>query len=194
MEHIGIDYGSKLAGTTVVAFAKKGQLHFAQSEKKKDADAFLRAWIAEAEPKLVFIDAPLSLPGVYTQPSQYNDYFYRAGDRKLRAMSPMFLGGLTARAMQLKAQLEQNGASVFETYPSQLAKALSLDAARYKKDKTYLAEATAHILSFIPDCTLASSPANWHQVDALLAYCSGWRYQNEQHKCYGELKEGAIIV
>ena len=37
--HLGIDYGSKLAGTTVICFEKNKQLHFLQSEKKKDADA-----------------------------------------------------------------------------------------------------------------------------------------------------------
>lgn len=194
MEHIGIDYGSKLAGTTVIAFAKQQQLHFAQSLKKKDADAFVRSWVADPQPRQIFLDAPLSLPGVYCKPEQYDNYFYRAADRRLRAMSPMFLGGLTARAMQLKQQLEQGGATVFETYPGQLAKALSLDPARYKKDKAYLAEATAKILGYMPGHSLASAPSNWHQVDALLAFCSGYRYQNGQHEHYGEPEEGVIIV
>ena len=36
--HFGIDYGSKLAGTTVICFAHNKHLEFIQSEKKQDAD------------------------------------------------------------------------------------------------------------------------------------------------------------
>ena len=109
MKHIGIDYGSKMAGTTVIAYLKSGKLHFAQSQKKKDADLFVENWVAQHQPRAIFLDAPLSLPGVYTEPEAYDDYFYRAGDRLLRAMSPMFLGGLTARAMRLSRRLKATG-------------------------------------------------------------------------------------
>ena len=37
----GVDYGSKMAGTTVVACYDGKSLCFFSSEKKKDADAFL---------------------------------------------------------------------------------------------------------------------------------------------------------
>ena len=42
---IGIDYGSKLAGTTVICYKKEGRLQLLQSEKKSDADAFVSQFI-----------------------------------------------------------------------------------------------------------------------------------------------------
>lgn len=194
MKHIGIDYGSKMAGTTVIAYLKSGKLHFAQSQKKKDADLFVEDWVAQHQPRAIFLDAPLSLPGVYTEPEAYDDYFYRAGDRLLKAMSPMFLGGLTARAMRLSRRLKQREISVIETYPSRLADILALDRQRYKKDKAYLPLAASFAMGQTADFQLAEQPANWHQVDAMLAFCSGWRYQQGQHELYGEPGEGAIVV
>jgi len=194
MEHIGIDYGSKMAGTTAIAYLEGDSMYFAQSQKKKDADAFVRNWVNEHQPQTVLLDAPLSLPGVYTQPVSYEDYFYRAADRLLKAMSPMFLGGLTARAMKLSRTLEQQHISVVETYPSRLADVLGLDRKRYKIDKAYLPLATTIIMQQMERLQLAEAPANWHQVDALLAFCSGWRYQQGLHELYGEAAEGVIVV
>lgn len=194
MKHIGIDYGSKMAGTTAIAYLEGNSLHFAQSQKKKDADAFVKNWVTEHQPQTVFLDAPLSLPGVYTQPASHEDYFYRAGDRLLKAMSPMFLGGLTARAMKLSRALEQQRISVVETYPSRLADVLALDRKRYKKDKAYLPVAASIVVQQMHRLQLTEAPANWHQVDALLAFCSGWRYQQGLHELYGEASEGVIVV
>ncbi|NBC06742.1 MAG: DUF429 domain-containing protein [Bacteroidetes bacterium] len=194
MEHIGIDYGSKMAGTTAIAYLEGNSLHFAQSQKKQDADAFVKNWVTEHQPQTVFLDAPLSLPGVYTQPASYGDYFYRAGDRLLKAMSPMFLGGLTARAMKLSRALQQQRIRVVETYPSRLADVLALDRKRYKKDKAYLPGAASIIMQQMHRLQLAEAPANWHQVDALLAFCSGWRYHQGLHELYGEASEGVIVV
>lgn len=190
----GIDYGSKLAGTTVVAWAEEGQIKWQQSAKKMDADRFLLDWAQAVRPARLFLDAPLSLPGVYRQPEAYSDYFYRAGDRELRAMSPMFLGGLTARAMQLQAKLAPLGCEVFETYPAQLSRHLALDAMRYKKDKAYLTEAAQLLLNHLPKLPLQALPANWHQFDALLAYCSAYRYAQGKAVSFGVPEEGCIWV
>ena len=70
---IGVDFGSKLAGTTAVCFFEGGNYRFFQSEKKKDADAFLEKIVEQIRPSHVFIDAPLSLPGAYFGLS--NDFF-----------------------------------------------------------------------------------------------------------------------
>ena len=37
-------------------------------------------------------------------------------------------------------------------------------------------------------------PENWHQVDAALAWLSGWRHLNNTAEIYGEEKEGLIYV
>lgn len=194
MQWAGIDYGSKMAGTTVVAWAEEKTLFLAQSQKKKDADLWLKQWVDKHRPKQLYLDAPLSLPGVYTEPAQYSDFFYRAGDKAVKAMSPMFLGGLTARAMRLSQELRNLGCATTEVYPGQLSKLIGLDRTRYKKDKDYLASATAIIMLHLQDYLLHEQPANWHQVDALLAFCSGYRHQKGLAEIYGTDAEGQIIV
>lgn len=200
---IGVDYGAKLAGTTVIAELHKGQalatISLRQSNKNEDADDMLQGYISSAllrqAPLLIFFDAPLSLPGVYTQPQNYTDYFYRAGDKLLHAMSPMFLGGLTARAMRLKALFNQEQVRFFETYPAAQAKRLALKALDYKGDKAAIPAVWAAIQS-APEWqgidTVAVTPQNWHQVDALLALLGALRYVHQTHTCVGDEAEGAI--
>lgn len=191
----GIDYGSKMAGTTVVAHVgDSGQLLFRQSAKKQNADTFLLDWADDQErPGQLFLDAPLSLPGVYLDRESNFDYFYRAADKEVRAMSPMFLGGLTARAMRLTRDLRNRGWIVHEVYPGHLARTFSLQDIGYKKKTGDLAGVIAAFRQKMPALPEAD-PDNWHQFDALLAFCSGWRYQKGQHLTYGDPKEGLIIV
>ncbi len=191
----GVDYGSKLAGTTVIAHLEGQMLSFYNSIKKKDADAFLLTWVREHTPTHLFIDAPLSLPGVYRAPDQYDDYFYRQADREVRAMSPMFLGGLTARAMKLKRALSRSDLQIMEIYPSKLADLLEIRELGYKKKKAHL-EGVLHKLA--NELSSYQWPAeaisNWHQVDALLALLSGLRYLEGAHLTFGDEEEGRIIV
>jgi len=111
---VGIDYGNKYAGTTVICYNSRHEIKFVQSSKNADADSFLLNELTYLNPDLIMIDAPLSLPGVYWLSSEYKDHFFRSCDRELRAMSPMFLGGLTARAISLIKKM--NGTEVLETY------------------------------------------------------------------------------
>lgn len=184
-----------MAGTTVLAYLNEhGEIAFVGSEKKKDADLFLLQQIRDRGFRQIFIDAPLSLPGVYTQPERYGDYFYREGDKAMKAMSPMFLGGLTARAMRLKASLSEEGIECFEIYPGALARQLELQQWNYKKQLEHL-PAVVQQLSKVLAFPLASSALqSWHQLDALLAFHIGWRYLHQQHQCYGAADEGQIIV
>lgn len=192
---IGIDYGSKLAGTTVIAHYQSATEPpvLLQSEKKRDADKFILEFVTTQKPNYIFLDAPLSLPGVYTKLPNCTSYFYRAGDAELRAMSPMFLGGLTARAMQLKANLTPLGAQVLEIYPSQLATVLGLKELPYKKQVKHLAPVLEKLATHCP-FILPTTVNNWHQIDALLALLSGYRYLNGEHLVYGNAAEGEIIV
>ncbi len=190
----GIDYGSKLAGTTAIAFFNKaGMVSIRISEKKKDADQWLLRQIKDLSLKQLFWDAPLSLPGVYTQPDRWDDYFYRASDRALAAMSPMFLGGLTARAMRLQSLLPETVQEVYEVYPAYLAKALELDKKLYKKDNAYLSIYSQYLCQKF-ELELVEELQNWHQFDALLALCTGLRYLSGKHQVYGDVEEGAIMV
>ncbi len=187
---IGVDYGSKLAGTTAVCFCQDEQFHFFQSEKKKDADAFLEGMIERLSPKYVFLDAPLSLPGAYFGKSE--DYFYRKGDRAVRAMSPMFLGGLTARAMKLQSSFEKKEIQTLEVYPSQLLKVLFPE--RVFKKSNYEVEVIFECLKPKLPFSIETLPADSHQLDSLLCWLSGYRFFRKEGVFYGDEEEGGIWV
>lgn len=188
---IGIDYGSKLAGTTCIVWLNsQGILTIKQSEKKKDADSFITEIIQETKPISVFIDAPLSLPGAY-----YNngaDFFYRKADRETSAMSPMFIGGLTARAMKLQRRL--NSISFYEAYPGGLARLWELQKLGYKKGNVVNREFANAITKKTEYQISDSIFNNWHCVDALLAWMIGYRKANNQCEIFGNEEEGVIYV
>ncbi len=186
ISHVGIDYGAKYAGTTAICWqVKDGKLEVGISDKKKDADAFIKEKIGFLNPQMVFIDAPLSLPLAYYNLS--DDYFYRSVDRQLKAMSPMFLGGLTARAIHLKNAFRD---IVFmETYPKQLASRLNLKS-HYKKDLYLFKKKFNEGSPF----ELPAHVKSWHEIDAVLAWLSGFRYQQGQAVKYGNLEEGMVFL
>jgi predicted nuclease with RNAse H fold len=194
MKWVVIDSDSKMAGTTALAYADpSGKIRFTQSRRKQDADRFLQQWLMDRKPETIFLDAPLSLPAVYLKPGGEGDFFYRKAARELRAMSPRFLGGLTARAMRLRRELEKAGLQVKEVYPAELARSWSLKERGYKKSVDQIPANVEHLCTFT-ELTLGDAPANWHQFDALLAFCSGWRFYQNQHTEYGDPGEGLIIV
>lgn len=183
-----------MAGTTVLALAQSPVLLLA-SQKGEDADDFLLRHLRATETQHVFFDAPLSLPGVYTQKPNCQDYMYRKGDRELGAMSPMFLGGLTARAMRLKAQHEPLGIELYEAYPAAQAERLGLKSLGYKKVPAAIPDILLCIAEEMgPDTPLPHSVPNWHAVDALLALLTGLRWANGRATFVGDPDEGGIWV
>ncbi len=189
----GIDYGSKLAGTTVIGQLEDNIVRLFASQKNKDADKFILQSVEEHQPHSIFIDAPLSLPNVYLNKIGYDDYFYRKADRTVKGMSPMFLGGLTARAMRLKAVLEKQNIAVFETYPALQARKFGLKAMNYKKQKEYLAPIISYLAKELPFQFNEAEVVSWHHVDALLATYSAYRFQEGTHETIGDEAEGVII-
>ena len=180
-----MDLGNKLAGTTVICFLnEQGLPEWRQSLKNKDADAFLQKALTELDLSALFLDAPLSLPGVYRQ-----------GDRMVKAMSPMFLAGLTARAIRLKDQLEASlPLSVMEAYPKAMAEKLELQALDYKGSKAAIMEVTRAICNAAGLQPPSDRLPDWHHVDALLALLTGIRWCHDAHEVLGDPEEGAIIV
>jgi uncharacterized protein len=191
---LGIDFGSKMAGTTVICSYYKGRLHFDASKNREDADAFITTKLSLLRPELVFIDAPLSLPGRYSGHEKFADYFYREADRELGAMSPMFIGGLTARAIRLKDWITAQGMTAFETYPSYEAKVLELDAKKYKGDEKHLPLLALEVGEKSGLQVPLAAITDWHHFDALLAFVAGMRYMNGQHRAIGKEEEGVIYV
>ena len=193
----GIDYGSKLAGTTAIAYNQGPVLYITQSTKGQNADQFVVDVLTGTVPQplqQVFLDAPLSLPLAYRQPVARPDFMFRAADRAVGAMSPMFLGGLTARAMALQHQLSGMGIACHEAYPSALARVLLPHLHPYKKAVARLTDFTEAAQLVAAPYTLAQPPQNGHQLDALLAWKTGLRYHQGQHQRYGHAAEGVILV
>lgn len=182
---VGIDYGAKLSGNTVLAYLYENKVHFEQVEKKKDTDNWLITKVKEHDFESVYLDAPLSLPAAYTGLGE--NFHYRECDKETKAMSPMFLGGLTARAMSLRNHLSE--INFYEVYPAHFQRTI-IQSEYYKKDiDLFLTDVLEKI-----DITLNGNPQNWHQVDALLALTSGIRHQRNEHITIGNPQEGIIII
>ena len=161
--HLGIDFGARKSGNTAICFLDNDQLYIFQTEKSKDTDVLLKEWVHQLAPDTIFIDAPLSLPAAYF--GQGTDFMYRQCDRVLGAMSPMFLGGLTARAIQFSHWLINKKIASHEVYPAALVKyGLSDLGSTYTKN---LDTAILHLTLHIP-YSLEREPTNWHQFDAVL--------------------------
>ena len=109
-EIVGIDFGAQFSGNSVIAHLTNNEVQLIQVAKKQHTDSWLKAMLEEINPNAVYIDAPLSLPIAYH--GQGQNFHYRQADIDTRAMSPMFLGGLTARAMNLKNTFKSLGFSV----------------------------------------------------------------------------------
>jgi predicted nuclease with RNAse H fold len=191
---VGIDYGSKLAGTTVIAFYHHGIVRFAASKHQQDADKFIAEQISIMAPTYVFLDAPLSLPGRYFNSENYSDYFYREADRLLGAMSPMFIGGLTARAMKLRDYLHSTGVNVFETYPNRQAQIVEVDMQKYKKDEKNIVELASNVAIKFDLQVNYDQMSTWHHFDAFLAYITGLKYLRQEHQEIGDAEEGLILI
>lgn len=200
MRFLGFDFGAKRAGTTVGCLVSDGVARFERCEKGVDADEFVMKLIDAVKPTLVGIDAPLSLPAVYRagRYSPEGEYFYRECDRTLGAMSPLFLGGLTARAIRLKALIEAGGSSVIEVYPAALLREIGghlegLTKDRCGSDGELLAEAVRRIAQW-GAVHVPSRPSSWHDVDSFLAVVSTVRYHRGDARVEGRETEGLIIV
>lgn len=191
----GIDYGSKTAGTTVICAGKDVQkLQFYHTRKKQDADEFIFSMLGTIKPDFVCLDAPLSLPGILTN-KQFSDYFYRQADKELKAMSPMFIGGLTARAIKLKQELwSKLHLEVFESYPGGLVRKLELNEHYKKRTKDpipYFLDVLKETFGIqvhkdqIPD---------WHHVDALLCWITANRMAKKTALHFGNSQEGLIYL
>ena len=177
-----------MAGTTAIAGLDGHSASISVSAKNKDADKFIMDFLTSADYSgKLYLDAPLSLPGVYSGLKGCSDYFYRKADKEVGAMSPMFLGGLTARAMKLKAELSVKDIELVEAYPKLMAKRLALPSAQYKKEKKYIPE----IASIVAEYFQLNLPnlSSWHEVDAILALCIGLL---PDLKAYGDPNEGLI--
>jgi uncharacterized protein len=186
--HFGIDFGAKLAGTTAICYDTSDALVILQSQKKQDADLFCSELIQHNSPEFIMIDAPLSLPKAFF--GEGEDFFYRSCDRQMKAMSPMFLGGLTARAIRLANFWKSSGVVFFETYPRMVSLRFS---------ENFSAQSDEHFCKNIVDLIrnetgleIRFSKKSKHSYDALLAWYAGYHKNKGSAKKAGDQNEGII--
>ena len=189
----GVDYGAKLSGNTAVAILKKGKVELFKTKVKENADDFIVEVLTKHQVKMVFIDAPLSLPRSYQgiKEETVPEFFYRQCDKETGAMSPLFLGGLTARAIALKYLLNQKGIEVYETYPSYLCRLLNINRV---KTADGVFEMFHRIKNELNGLFGNIEPQTIHEIDALLALYSAIRFCQQQHVVLGDASEGEILV
>jgi hypothetical protein len=96
------------------------------------------------------------------------------------------LGGLTARAIQLKDQFSH--IPFYEVYPSYLSKKIGV-----AYDKMDIKTFHKIVSSYLPNIKIPKIE-NKHQFDSLLCLLSGVRHSSKQHLIFGDLNEGAIII
>ena len=195
MRIAGIDYGARMSGTTVIGLTDESlKVDFFHCPLKIDADLFIKEILVSKNVEKAFIDAPLSLPGVYTDPDSFENYFFREADLQTKAMSPMFIGGLSARAIKLSKELEQKRIETFEVYPAIWAQRFNLKNLQYKKKKLNIPVVARELDQQLPFEFIISKVDSWHHVDSLLALYSGYRYLNNKHESFGKAAEGLIII
>lgn len=189
LTHIGIDFGARTAGTTAVCYLHHGLFRFRHSVKDGDGDAWLESTITELRPKAIYIDAPLSLPAAYT--GRGDDFFFRAADLQAKGMSPMFLGGLTARAMRLAAGWRKQGIVVHEAYPAALIRHAweVLDVEPRKAIPRHKLRIMAGMVTLPPPV-----PADRHETDAWLCWVIGHRHLRGEALSFGTKQEGRILA
>ncbi len=187
-DFIGIDFGAKNAGTTAICFILDNKLKVIQSKKGCDADLFCHNWIKNLSPRHILIDAPLSLPLAYFGKGE--DFFFRLCDRETAAMSPMFLGGLTARAMRMAAHFKPQGIVFIETYPRLVYEQLLPDLPKpsNKNEVTSIVPKLEEVIGI----NIQMDHLDVHGMDAVLAWFAGWRMLQGQAIQKGNPLEGLI--
>ncbi|TVR79848.1 MAG: DUF429 domain-containing protein [Saprospirales bacterium] len=185
----GLDFGANKSGNTAIAISNGSAIEFHQSKAKESADDWLATMVTRFPPEIIAIDAPLSLPAGWCGGT--GDLFYRECDQKLKAMSPLFLGGLTARAVKFSRRLRHRGVEVIESYPKGFVNHL-LDG-QYPEPEGDLNP----VLSMLPGnikLRLTSQPSNEHQMDALICLVVAYRFSQRQTIRFGKYGEGIIHV
>jgi len=189
MDLFGIDFGARAAGTTVICYRERGLFKFQRCAKGEDADAWLEERVRNMAPAAIYIDAPLSLPGAYF--GNVSDHFFRRADRLAGGMSPMFLGGLTARAIRLAKAWREHGHQVYEVYPAALIREewdyLKIPSGR--AIQPHKLRLMAGMFALTPPV-----PKDRHEADAWLCWLSGYRHTMGQAKSIGDQQEGVILV
>jgi predicted nuclease with RNAse H fold len=156
------------------------------------SDSELLAIIQKEKPKLVAIDAPLSLPKGRKSIDEKINIHFRECDVALRKLKikffPITLGPmreLTKRGMMLKKEIEKSGAEVIEVYPGATYDIFNIN----RKDKRA-------ILDWVAKNRIKLTRKNLTQdeLDAIAAAITGKFFIEKKAEAIGNKEEGLIII
>lgn len=149
--------------------------------------------ITKANPKIVCIDAPLSLPHGRKNLEEKSNIHLRECDRELLRRGirffPLTLGPmrkLTARGINLKRALQQQNIISIETYPGGAQDVLSIP--RKQKGLQNLAEGLKNL-----GVVGINSQMSDHELDAITCAYVGKLFLEGKAEVYGSLCEGIVM-
>ncbi len=149
------------------------------------ADSEILQIIADADPRLVAIDAPLSLPqtgNVRTADIHMINRGYRVFPLLFSAMKE-----LTSRAIRLNALIAEKGYKPIEVHPTSTRKALKTPT-RARKET----QATLKYMGLKGDIDVPMLSA--HEIDAVTAVLPVYLYLRGKTESVGNKEDGCIIV
>lgn len=158
------------------------------------ADEEILAFIDEAHPDLVAIDAPLGLPKGRKSLEERSSEHFRASDLELRKRGirffPLTLGPmrmLTSRGMKLKKIIEKRGINVIEIYPGAAQDIWNIDRKQGGLPKLRRSLEKLGLKKLLKNM-------NGDELDAVTGALVGRLYLQGKAEVLGDIEEGAIIV
>lgn len=177
---VGIDLGGRTTGKTALSFLdtdlneiKNYSREYISERCGKSDKEFIR-FVESFNADIIGIDAPLSLPDFKSE-----NYLYRNCDKKLKALSPMTLGEITARAIHIKENLSCK--DIFEVYPKTLLELHKINHKGYKRDQNL----QNFIWSFLKDYYDLKFPnieMNEDNLDSILAVLILYHFYNKKYE------------
>ncbi len=173
-------------------------------------DAEIVALLSAASPRLIAIDAPLSLPAsvhaallghplpeverIYTRAAERDPVWSRLG---VRPLPVSFLGGLTMRALVLVARLRLAlpATLIIEVFPTATLRALGLPPPPSRKTTPAARVAARDLLALhIRDLPGDADPPGADLLDALAAAYTAWLHQRGATLLVGDATEGQMVL
>jgi predicted nuclease with RNAse H fold len=146
-------------------------------ERGKHTDVELLEWVTHKSPRVVAIDAPLTLPHGITCEAQDCErcappsmsYLTRDVDRMAGGMSMVMIAGIAFRGIYLRKRLRAAGIEAIEVYPAAAYRAFGLASKDDRRNPDLVARAIAERVH-------GTGPASSDERDAVAAALAGVAY------------------
>ena len=178
---IGIDLAGKSKNPT-------GQAIWENKEVKATliyTDNEILEHVIHTRPKLIAIDAPLSLPKKGSL-RKADKEMIRRGYRVFPPTLPS-MKTLTLRAIKLNKLIAKKGYKAIEVHPTSTRKALNMPSKDWEKIQTILKN--IGLKGEIKTCVLTP-----HEIDAAVAALTAYLHMQGRTEALGDKEEGYIII